>query len=88
MFPNNEIGTITVRVKRIEKFIEMRISDNGVGLPADFSLASTNTLGITLLKGLTAQLKGTYAVESHNGLTITLKFPIEVNVVEAKLLNT
>jgi two-component sensor histidine kinase len=76
-FPNNQSGTITILLKRIGEFIEMQVSDNGVGLPVDFNLAATNTLGITLLKGLTAQLKGTFAVDNNNGLTITLRFPIE-----------
>lgn len=87
-FPNNEIGTISVFVKRIGKFIEMQVSDSGVGLAADFSLENTNTLGITLLKGLSAQLKGTFSIENYNGLTITLKFPVEVTVTQAQLLNT
>ncbi|GAA4331630.1 hypothetical protein GCM10023149_37560 [Mucilaginibacter gynuensis] len=86
-FPNDQAGTITILVKQTGKFIEMQISDNGVGLPAGFSLASTKTLGITLLKGLTAQLKGTFTAENNNGLTITLKFPVEIPVLQAQLLN-
>jgi two-component sensor histidine kinase len=86
-FPKNHPGTIAILVKRSGTFIEMRVSDNGIGLPEDFNLASTKTLGITLLSGLTAQLKGTFSVENRNGLTITLKFPVEVTVTEAQLLN-
>lgn len=87
-FPNDQIGTIKILVKRTGMFIEMQISDNGVGLPADYDLASTKTLGITLLKGLTAQLKGAFSVDSNKGLTIILKFPVEVPVIQAELLNT
>ncbi|TWR26316.1 hypothetical protein FPZ43_14215 [Mucilaginibacter pallidiroseus] len=87
-FPNDQIGTIKILVKETESFIELQISDNGVGLPEDFNLASTKTLGITLLKGLTAQLKGTFDVENKNGLTITLTFPIEVPLSQAQLQST
>ncbi|WP_311948090.1 histidine kinase dimerization/phosphoacceptor domain -containing protein [Mucilaginibacter terrae] len=87
-FPNDKIGSIKIVVKQTGSFIEMQISDNGVGLPADFDLESTKTLGITLLKGLTAQLKGTFAAENNNGLTITLRFPVEVPINQAQLLNT
>jgi len=86
-FPNDQIGAIRILVKQTGTFIEMQISDNGVGLPVNLDLTKTNTLGITLLKGLAAQLKGTFSVENINGLTITLKFPFEVPVIQAELLN-
>ncbi|WP_442591551.1 histidine kinase dimerization/phosphoacceptor domain -containing protein [Pedobacter sp. AW31-3R] len=85
-FPDHQMGTITILVKQIGDFIEMQISDNGVGLPADFDFDSTNTLGITLLKGLTGQLRGIFSVENDNGLTITLKFPVEVDIIHEQLL--
>ncbi|MET1055082.1 MAG: sensor histidine kinase, partial [Pedobacter sp.] len=58
-FPDNQMGTIKVFIKRNGNFIEMLISDDGIGLPADFDPENTNSLGITLLLGLTAQLSGT-----------------------------
>ena len=85
-FPDNQMGTITIFVKQTGDFIQMQISDNGVGLPADFDFDSTNTLGITLLKGLTGQLKGTFSVENDNGLTVTVKFPVEVDIIHEQLL--
>jgi two-component sensor histidine kinase len=81
-FPDNQTGKIIILVKRTGTHIEMQIKDNGIGLPTDFIISSTNTLGITLLKGLTAQLKGTYSIQNDNGLTINLKFPIEIAVIE------
>ena len=85
-FPDNRTGKITVTVKQNGPYIEMKISDNGVGLPTDFSLISTNTLGITLLKGLTSQLKGTFSIEKSNGLTVALKFPVEITVIQTQRL--
>lgn len=52
----------------------LRISDNGVGLPADFDLNQSNTLGITLLKGLSRQLGGELKFIPHNGLTVLIEF--------------
>jgi two-component sensor histidine kinase len=85
-FPDNQMGTITILVKQTGDFIEMQIIDNGVGLPSDFNFDSTNTLGLTLLKGLTGQLNGTFSVENDNGLTIAVKFPVEVDVIHEQLL--
>jgi two-component sensor histidine kinase len=81
-FPDNQAGAIAVLIKRRDIFMEMQISDNGVGLPPDFNVADTTTLGITLLKGLTAQLKGTFSIENTDGLTITVKFPIEITAIQ------
>ncbi|MCC8408547.1 sensor histidine kinase [Mucilaginibacter sp. UR6-1] len=86
-FPNNRTGNIKIIIKQKDQYIEMQISDDGIGLPNDFDLTRTNTLGLTLLKGLTAQLKGTFTIKNNNGLAITLKFPVEVAATQAQLLN-
>lgn len=87
-FPDSQAGKITILVKRIGTWIEMQISDNGIGLPADFNISSTSTMGLTLLKGLTGQLKGTFSVNNSNGLTITIKFPVEIPAVEAQVIDS
>jgi len=87
-FPDNQMGTIKVFIKRNENFIEMLISDDGIGLPADFDPENTNSLGITLLLGLTAQLSGTVSIENNEGLIINVKFPIEVQAGGAGLIIT
>ncbi|MGN8055190.1 tetratricopeptide repeat-containing sensor histidine kinase [Pedobacter sp. 22163] len=76
-FPDNQNGKISIRVKKVDMFVEVIISDNGVGLPSNFNLSNVNTLGINLLKGLTPQLGGTFNIKNNNGLTIFLKFPLE-----------
>lgn len=76
-FPDNQNGKINIRVKKVDTFVEVIISDNGVGLPRNFSLSNVNTLGINLLKGLTPQLGGTFNIKNNNGLTIFLNFPLK-----------
>lgn len=77
-FPDHQKGHINIIVKHVGAFVQIKISDDGVGLPKDFNPASLNTLGITLLEGLTAQLEGTFSIENDHGLTIHLKFPLKV----------
>lgn len=76
-FPHQQQGTITILVKKVNAFVEVQISDNGVGLPMNFTLSNVNTLGINLLEGLTAQLGGSLRFENKNGLTILLRFPLK-----------
>jgi two-component sensor histidine kinase len=75
-FPNHEKGTISICIKQVKTFVEVEISDNGIGLPMNFSLSNVNTLGINLLEGLTAQLGGSFRIKNNNGLTIFLRFPL------------
>jgi len=78
-FPNHQKGIITICVKKVNLFVEVEISDNGIGLPMNFSLPNANTLGINLLEGLTAQLGGSFSIKNQNGLTIFLKFPLKAS---------
>jgi len=76
-FPNHQKGTITICVKKVGMFVEVEISDDGIGLPINFSLPNENTLGINLLEGLTAQLGGLFRIKNEKGLAIFLKFPLK-----------
>ncbi|MEO3406328.1 sensor histidine kinase [Mucilaginibacter sp. CAU 1740] len=59
--------------------IVLKISDNGIGLPADFNIRETSSLGMEMMKALSKQLDGNLKMESDQGLTITLIFKGENN---------
>jgi len=73
-FPENRTGAIVIMVKQTAHEVEMRVSDNGIGLPFDFNMTKTDSLGLTLIKGLTNQLKGTLQMDTRGGVTVTIKF--------------
>jgi len=73
-FPENRTGAIVIMVKQTAHEVEMRVSDNGIGLPFDFNMTKTDSLGLTLIKGLTNQLKGTLQLDTRGGVTVTIKF--------------
>lgn len=54
------------------KTIELRIADNGKGLPA--GAPGKNSLGISLMRGLSEQLHGTLDLENNNGVVVTVRF--------------
>lgn len=76
-FPGDKKGTVSIVIKRTDTQIHMKIRDDGVGFPVDFDPARGNSLGITLLEGLSAQLEGTFAIQSDRGLSICLEFPVK-----------
>jgi two-component sensor histidine kinase len=50
--------------------VNLQITDNGKGLPADFKVTdSTSSLGLQLIDTLSQQLEGSYSYESKNGET-------------------
>lgn len=54
----------------------LKISDNGIGLPAGFDTMDHHSLGLDLMQGLTRQLKGSFHIESNKGVHITVRFKI------------
>jgi two-component sensor histidine kinase len=52
----------------------LTIADDGVGLSEGFDPATSRTLGMTLMQGLSEQLGGRLTISSRSGLTIALLF--------------
>ncbi|QDW25998.1 hypothetical protein FFJ24_014675 [Pedobacter sp. KBS0701] len=68
-------GKIVIKLKeQQEDRYELFIKDNGIGLAPDFDYEQSNTLGIILMKGLSAQIDGTFIMESYNGVSVSLIF--------------
>lgn len=74
-FPDSRKGEVQVTFKKTEnEGYRLMISDNGVGLPEDFNIDETESLGMNLMRGLTDQLEGNFTLESKKGLKITINF--------------
>lgn len=53
----------------------LKIKDNGVGLPPNLDIQSTQTLGIRLMKNLVEdQLKGKFYLTQDKGTAILIQF--------------
>ncbi|MGA0557488.1 tetratricopeptide repeat-containing sensor histidine kinase [Larkinella sp. VNQ87] len=76
-FPENRPGTVAVRLSSGEgQRYQLVISDDGVGLPAGFDATRSNTLGLTMIRGLSKQIRGTLDITQCNGLEISLQFDL------------
>jgi PAS domain S-box-containing protein len=68
---------IQIDIHRIGKEARMVLSDNGPGLPEGLDWKTTNTLGLKLVRLLTAQIRGTVEVVSKSeGLSWQVAFPL------------
>ena len=74
-FPRRRKGQVAVHVFRqgSDKVV-LLVRDNGVGMPKDFDIKRSNSLGLTLLSGLAQQLGGNLGLQVGNGTTIRVTF--------------
>ena len=75
-FPSRSGGEILVELQAAgERHLVLRVSDNGVGFPADRSPQSAETLGLLLVSNLSRQLDGQLSVTSEQGTVFQIVFP-------------
>jgi PAS domain S-box-containing protein len=74
-FHGKQTGEIKVRLYEKDDGYTLIVSDNGVGFPKDLDLRSAGSLGMTIVKNLTAQLRGEMHLEQRKGAAITVTFP-------------
>jgi two-component sensor histidine kinase len=85
-FPPPRTGTLTIGLHAIgPQRYELLIADNGVGLPANFDLAHSQTLGLTMVKGLSKQLNGVLHIgQVEPGTQLTLQFEVARKTVRTE----
>ena len=88
-YPKNEKGSIEVSLKHydIDK-LQVKVADNGKGLPAEVDIKHSNSLGLQLIKLFSEQLDGDLYFLNNNGLEIILNFKsIEVRNFESRKIS-
>jgi two-component sensor histidine kinase len=56
--------------------LQLLVSDNGVGIPADFDMDSTESLGLLLVNSLVRQLRGSLEVSTSAGTEFRIAFSL------------
>ncbi|WDF56113.1 tetratricopeptide repeat-containing sensor histidine kinase [Mucilaginibacter sp. KACC 22063] len=75
-FPAATSGEMSLCLKAIDDHLyELQIADNGIGLRADFDPEQSDTLGMVLMRGLSAQLDGNITITSPAGVRLKVRFP-------------
>jgi two-component sensor histidine kinase len=76
-FKDREHGRLTIRAMHASNGVILRVEDDGVGMPPNFEMSATETLGLQLVSNLVRQLHGGVKLESGPGGTaFELAFPI------------
>lgn len=77
-FVKKPAGQISIKFDAIDKNqLCLEVSDNGIGLPANFHLEQSNSLGLRLIRSLTSQIKGGLEIKTdpNFGTLFKITFP-------------
>ncbi|GAA4312098.1 hypothetical protein GCM10023149_07330 [Mucilaginibacter gynuensis] len=81
-FTEDGDGIIYIALRECsENNYELTIRDNGRGLTENIDLSKSRTLGMSLMRGLSKQLSGTFAVKNDDGIAIIINFTNEKRLI-------
>lgn len=73
-FQGKNQGIIRIDFHKQGDEYHLMICDNGVGIPDDFDIDKSDSLGMLLIKSLTAQIQGKLELKSHPGTSFNIIF--------------
>ncbi|WP_121810603.1 tetratricopeptide repeat-containing sensor histidine kinase [Mucilaginibacter kameinonensis] len=74
-FKDGREGKISISMEETDhNTYILKISDNGSGIPSPENITKSKTLGMSLIRGLSKQVGGTFKVENDNGLSVIIEF--------------
>ena len=73
-FIGRDRGRIQISLTHIDNHVRLVLQDDGVGLPDGFDMENPKGFGLMLVKMLSQQLRGSFAIENDNGTRSTLEF--------------
>ena len=75
-FPEGRDGLISLTLKQENDTLFLEIRDNGIGLPEDFRIESSGTLGMQLIHNLSRQLKAALEISASSGTAFSISFSL------------
>ncbi len=83
-FEERTQGTVLLKLWDNPDRVVFEVSDDGIGLPGDFDLAHSGSMGLSIVQVLVRDdLKGEVSLKSNGGVTATVAFPRTVGEVRA-----
>jgi PAS domain S-box-containing protein len=78
-FVEREKGEIQIVLKTKNNQVELKIADNGAGIPKGLDIYNTDSLGLQLVNTLVEQLEGNLKLDLEKVTSFTITFDIKVN---------
>lgn len=80
-FPNDISGTVLVRLQpdtaqaTVSPALKLIVADDGIGIPPEFDIEHTESLGLLIVRSLTSQLQGKLSLDRSQGTRFEVTFP-------------
>jgi PAS domain S-box-containing protein len=76
-FPAHGRGIIAINLRCRKNRVKLRLSDDGIGIPANILRGETNTLGMQLIETLVEQIRGELKIDTEMGSSFELEFDLQ-----------
>lgn len=76
-FVEQDTGNIQVELKSDSDYVILKVKDDGIGLPKNFDIGKSKSLGMTLITTLSKQLSAELEMKSDSGLKTMVTFKKE-----------
>ena len=77
-FPDARAGKINIFVRMVDDMcMELRLKDDGIGLPPEFDWRRPETLGLRIVSLMVDQLQGTWEIHNTDGLEVVMRCRIQ-----------
>lgn len=73
-YPDSSEGEISLELKKNGDHVDLRISDNGCGLPETVDPYTSDSMGFTLVRMLAEQIGAELSFENSNGASVNIGF--------------
>ncbi|MCZ7573385.1 MAG: histidine kinase N-terminal domain-containing protein [Ardenticatenaceae bacterium] len=75
-FCHRDRGEIAIILQDEGDRVILQVNDNGTGLPENFNLDETGSLGLRIVRTVVQQdLRGTFDLQNHHGVSAVVSFP-------------
>ena len=76
-FVNREGGEISIETRQLDDLLELKVQDDGIGLPENLDVKNTQSLGMRLVNTLAKQLRGNIEMSKSPGTGFLISFPMK-----------
>ncbi len=73
-FPDNQPGTINIKLDTSSNRFSILVKDDGIGIPQGFNPETSTTFGYKMIHALISQIEGELIVQRNNGTIVQFSF--------------
>lgn len=75
-FPSNNVGQVEIKFFKKADEYYLIVKDDGVGLPEEYDLSNSTSLGLKLVRLMTEQMNGKFCMKGNDGSEFRIIFPV------------